>query len=252
MHPIERLRHVARAVGAPDESILHEAAASLIHFADEPAALVAAARRLLDRHPGNGPLWWLAASMLTSIEPAEAARACVERFRADPVIDELSSALPADASVSVVGWPPRLAEALGPRGDLEVRVIDVEGDGPGFVRLLEDLDVAATDVDVIGMGGAVASSDLVLVEASVIGPEVAVTPSGSWPLAALATTSSVPVWLIGGVGRSVGPSTWPALFDRLVGGSTAPWEGGVDRLPLALVDRIFGADEVVDAPELTR
>lgn len=252
MHPIERLRHVARAVGAPDESIFHEAASSLVHFADDPPALVAAARRLVDRHPGNGPLWWLAANMLTSIDPAETARTCVEQFHADPTLEQVSTALPPDARVSIVGWPPRLAEAFGPRGDVEVRVVDVEGDGPGFVRLLDDLDVTAIDVDVIGMGGAVASSDLVLVEASVIGPEVAVTPSGSWPIAAVARTSAVPVWLVGGVGRAVGASTWPAVFGRLAGGATAPWEHDSDHLPLTLVDRVFGADEAVEAPELTR
>lgn len=243
---------MARAVEAPDDSVLREAAISLARFADDQPALVTACRRLVDRHPANGPVWWLAASMLTSIDPVDTARTCVQRSDADATLADVSAALPDDATVSVLGWPPRLADALAPRGDLDVRVIDVEGDGPGFVHLLDDLDVQATDVDVIGMGGAVATSDLVLLEASAIGPEVAVSPSGSWPMAALARTASVPVWLVGGVGRVVGASTWPALFGRLVGGAVAPWEGDVDRLPLDLVDRIFGDDEVVEAPELFR
>src|SRR5699024_3865858 len=112
---------------------------------------------------------------------------------------------------------------------VEVRVVDVVGDGPGFVRMLDDLDVPAVDIDVTGMGGAVSDADLVLLDALVIGPEVAVTPSGSWPLAALARTASVPVWLVGGFGRTVGPQTWPALFERIVSPTTAPWEGDVDR-----------------------
>lgn len=232
--------------------MLREAALSLARFADDQPALVTACRRLVDRHPANGPIWWLAASMLTAIDPVDAAATCVQRSGADETLADVSTALPDDATICVLGWPPRLADALAPRGDLNVRVIDAEGDGPGFVRLLEDVDVPATDVDVTGMGGAVATADLVLLEASAIGPEVAVSPSGSWPMAALARTASVPVWLVGGVGRLVGASTWPALFDRLVGGTVAPWEGGVDRLPLDLVDRIFGDDETVEVPELFR
>lgn len=252
MHPIERLRYVARAVGAPGDSVLREAASSLAGFADDPAALVTACRRLVDRHPANGSIWWLAARVLTALDPVAEAAACVERFDADPTLRQFADALPDDAEVAVVGWPPRLSEAFGRRGDVRVRVIDVEGDGPGFVRLLEDVDVGAVDIDVTGMGGAVATADLVVVEASAIGPEVAVAPSGSWPLASLARTSQVPVWLVGGVGCRIGAGTWPALFDRLVGGATAPWEGGVDRLPLDLVDRVFGDEEIVDAPELRR
>jgi len=253
MHPIERLRYVARATDAPGEAVLREAAASLAGFADDPAALVTACRRLVDRHPANGPVWWLAARLLTATDPVAAAAESVELVDADRTLRELADALPVDARACVVGWPPRLADAFARRGDVEVRVVDVEGDGPGFVRLLEDVDVQALDIDVTGLGGAASSADVVVVDASAIGPEVAITPAGSWPLAAVARAASVPVWLVGGVGRRVGPGTWPALFDRLVGGATAPWDGGVDRLPLALVDRTFGVDgPVVEAPELRR
>lgn len=252
MHPIERLRHVARAVGAPDESVLREAASSLVPFADDRPTLVTACRRLLDRHPVNGPVWWLAARMLTEVDATAAAADVVARVDADPVLDEVIAAIDPDARVCVVGWPPRLADVFARRGDVEVRVVDVEGDGPGFARLLEDLDVPTIDIDVTGMGGAVGDADLVLLESTAIGPEVAVCPSGSWPLAALASTASVPVWLVGGEGRTIGPATWPALFDRFVGATTAPWEGGADRLPLALVDRVFGRSEAIEAPELRR
>jgi hypothetical protein len=253
VHPIERLRYVARATGAPADSVLREAASSLAGFAEDPVSLVTACRRLVDRHPANGPIWWLAASVLTAVDPVEAAWACVDRFDADRSLREVAEALPEEARVCVVGWPPRLVEAFGRRGDLEVRVVDVEGDGPGFVRVLEDAAVPAVDIDITGLGGAAATADVVVLDASAIGPEVALVPAGSWPLAAIARSASVPVWLVGGVGRRVSAGTWPALFGRLVGGATAPWDGGLDRLPVDLVDRTFGPDDDrVDAPELWR
>src|SRR5699024_8465054 len=122
------------------------------------------------------------ARVLTALDPIEEAEACIARFDSDPTLRELAHALADDCEVAVLGWPPRLSETLAQRGDVRVRVIDVEGDGPGFARLLDDLDVEAVDIDITGMGGAVATADVVLIEASAIGPEVAITPPGSWPM----------------------------------------------------------------------
>ena len=62
MHPIERLRYVARAGWAPPAVLAAEAAWALGDLAlHEETAVLPACRRLLDRHPGCGPLWWVAA-----------------------------------------------------------------------------------------------------------------------------------------------------------------------------------------------
>ena len=66
MHPIERLRYVARA-GAVDPAVLvQESAAALAGLDDEPGNLILSARRLLSRHPASGPLWALCARLLTA------------------------------------------------------------------------------------------------------------------------------------------------------------------------------------------
>lgn len=264
MHPIERLRYVARASGAPADDVVQEAAASLAGFADDPTSLVTACRRLLDRHPANGPIWWLCARVLTAPDPAEEAWACLDEHQGDPTADELGHALPDGARVAVVGWPERLTSALARRGDLSVRVIDVEGDGPGLVRALERFDLPAADVEVTGLAPAVAESDLVLVDTAAIGPKVALAPAGSWAAAAVARTESVPVWAVGGVGRVLPRGTWPSMLRRLGGAATAPWEHDHDRLPLALVDRLAGVAgpepvndglrraDTPDVPELRR
>ncbi|MEZ5183570.1 MAG: hypothetical protein R2702_17100 [Acidimicrobiales bacterium] len=264
MHPIERLRFVARATGAPDEDVVSEAAASLASFASDPTSLVTACRRLIDRHPANGPVWWVCARTLLAADPADEAWRCHAELDADPTLDELAHALPDGGRVAVVGWPERLGAPLSRRGDLEVRVVDVDGDGPGFVRMLERLDVGAVDVPVGGMGEAVATSDLVLLDARAIGPEVALVGAGGWAAAAVARTSGVPTWLVAGRGRTLPLGMWGALEGRLAGAATPPWERGVDLVPLELVDQIAGpvglaplgramaSVDVPDAPELRR
>src|SRR5215213_4877403 len=64
VHPIERLRYVARAGGLDLVELVQDAALALSGFADDPAALVTACRSLVDRHPAAGPVWWLAARVL--------------------------------------------------------------------------------------------------------------------------------------------------------------------------------------------
>jgi hypothetical protein len=240
VHPIERLRFVARATGAPPDDVVQEAAASLASFADDPVSLVTACRRLIDRHPANGPIWWLCARTLLASDPGDEAWRCHSEFWEDPTVDELAHALPEGASVAVVGWPDRLAGAFARRGDVQVRVVDVDGDGPGFVRALEHLDVDAVDVAVTGLAPAVAASDLVVVDASAIGPRDALVAPGGWSIAAVARTSERPVWLVGGRGRMLPAGLWPALQARLGSPARAPWERGLDALPLELVDQVAG------------
>lgn len=240
MHPIERLRYVARATGAPADDVVREAAASLAGFADDPASLVTACRRLIDRHAANGPVWWVCARTLAAADPGGEAWRCLDDLVVDPTIDELSHALPENGRITVVGWPERLAPALTRRGDVEVRVVDVEGDGPGFVRLLERADVSAVDVAVGGLAGAAATSDLVLVDPAAIGPKVALAAPGSWAVAAVARAAGVSVWAVAGAGRLVPATLWPALARRIQGAAAAPWMLEQDLLPLELVDRLVG------------
>ena len=66
MHPIERLRFVARDTGAPSDEVVRGAASSLAGFASDPASLLTACRRLIDRHAANGPVWWVCARTLSA------------------------------------------------------------------------------------------------------------------------------------------------------------------------------------------
>src|SRR2546423_15670023 len=73
VQPFECLRYLARGSDEDDGALVSEAADCLAGFADDPAGLVVACRRLVSHHPASGALWWLCARVLTASEPAEAA-----------------------------------------------------------------------------------------------------------------------------------------------------------------------------------
>jgi hypothetical protein len=159
--------------------------------------------------------------------------------QADRTPAELSHALPQDAVVTVLGWPDVIGEALPRRGDVQVLVVDVASEGPAFVSLLVRSDVDAVDVGLGGLGGAVTASDLVLLEATAIGPDEALAVAGSRAAAAVARHAGIPVWLVGGVGRLLPRRMWDGLAAR-VRYPGEPWDATDETLPLDLVDRIVG------------
>ncbi|MDQ6697260.1 MAG: hypothetical protein M3Z46_07360 [Actinomycetota bacterium] len=239
MHPIERLRYVARASGVDPGMLVQEVAGALAGFASEPAALVTACRRMVDRHPASGPVWWLCARVLTAGDPRHEAWQAVEDMDDDPTTAELAHALPEACTVCVLGWPERLGGALGRRGDVEVLVVDTLGEGSGFVRTLERIDVEAIDVPLAGLGAAVAESQVLLLDALAISPNQLLAVAGSRAAAAVARHADVPVWVVAGAGRLLPLRMWNALAARLdLRGE--PWELDEDIVPLDLIDQLVG------------
>lgn len=115
VHPIERLRAVARSRAAPPALLAREAATALGIFGDDPAGLVIACRRLVDRQPTCAPLWWLASRVLSSIDPTAEAWASVAALEDDPTEEALLCCL--DARDGEVGAPVVVqATALGVDG----------------------------------------------------------------------------------------------------------------------------------------
>ena len=237
MHPIERLRYVARSSGASQEVLVRETAGALAALGFDPPGLVTACRRILDRHPLSGPLWWLSARVLTSNDANNEAWNAADEITADDTGDVLGYHIPDDSVVCVLGWPDVIGDALPRRGDVSVLVVDALGEGSGLVRRLLHADVDADDVPVSGLGAAVTDSTLVLLEASAIGPSGFIGVSGSRAAAATAKHAGVPVWLVGGVGRLLPKRMWEALVGRLelMG---EPWELDDELVPIDLVDRI--------------
>lgn len=242
MHPIERLRYVARASGADQGLLVEETARALAAFDGDVTGMVAAARRVIDRHPTSGPLWWLCSRVLTAPDGLRDAWAAVTELAADTTPAELAHALPGDSSVCVIGWPELAGEALPRRGDVEVLAVDALGEGSGLVRRLQQSGIDAVDVPVAGLGAAVAESDLLLLEAVAVGPTSFLATSGSLAAASVARQRDVPVWLVAGVGRLLPARTWDAIGTRLAAGGGDPWDRDEELVSVELVDRVCGPD----------
>ena len=245
MHPIERLRYVARASGAPPAAVARESVAALMTFGDDPAGLLNACRRLVTRHPRSGPMMWLASRVLTASDTRAEARRVAAELDADPTAEELSVALPDECTVCLVGWPEVIGSALVRRGDVEVLAVDAHGEADGFVRRLRQTDGDAFVIPIEGLGSAVAAADLVILEASAIGPNRFLAVSGSYAAAAIARVESVPVWLVGGVGRMLPSRVFEALVARVV--SDEPWDDEDEFVPFELVDMVAGPTGLLPA-----
>ena len=105
MHPIERLRFVARASGLDDATVALEATAALVAFAGDPTAMVPACRQLLSRQPGCGPLWWACARLLTSTDVWASAQETIALLEQDRTESALAAAM--SGPHGAVGSPGR-------------------------------------------------------------------------------------------------------------------------------------------------
>ncbi|MGI8778255.1 MAG: hypothetical protein ACR2LJ_12940 [Acidimicrobiales bacterium] len=241
MHPIERLRMVARAEGEDPGLVAREAAGVLAASAGDPASLVTGCRRLVDHQPTSGPIWWLAARVLAAADPAAEAWRAADELAGDATPAALAYHLPVDQRVVVVGWPDQAAAALARRGDCDVLVVDAIGTGGGLAAYLRRAGTDAIVVDQSGLGAAVVASDLVVLEATAVGPDGFVGAAGSLAAAAVARQAGVGVWVVAGAGRILPLALWKAMCSRLETGPD-PWDRGVDVVALDLVGEMVGPD----------
>ncbi|HVA73933.1 MAG TPA: hypothetical protein VNF71_05160 [Acidimicrobiales bacterium] len=243
MHPIERLRHVARVSGADPALVASEAAGALASMASiEPAGLVPACRRLIERHVTSGPVWWMCARVLSAADPAAGARQAASDLDADRTDRVLAGELPEGATVTVVGWPDATAAALRSRGDVEVLVLDAGGEGGVLARRLRD---GGSECDLVpdrGVGPAAAVSDVVIVEALMASTAGLLAPPGSLPAAAVAAHFGVPVWAVVATGRLLPAGLWDAALARLDGSGDEPWDRAAELVPVGLVTQVITAD----------
>lgn len=189
MHPIERLRFVARAEGVDDRLIALEATAALVSFEGDPAALVAACRRVLSRQPRCGPLWWACARLLTAEDLWATAQETIAMIEADPSRDALAYAL-SELSDDPGAPVPRVREAcalgrghalLGARDPLGgTMAADPRGNAPAWLLAPVGTHLADPMWDAL-VAASSAEADLVELAdfTHVVGP------SGPVPVAAL-------------------------------------------------------------------
>ena len=191
VHPIERLRYVARAGVVPVAPLVRESASALSSFADDPKGLLTSCRRLLARRGDCAPLVWLAARMLTAMDPRSEARRVLSELDADTtgrVLQRGLDSLAAGSSVLAVGELGAFAAELQYRPDLRwVEPDEPEADG------LADLVLSASDC---------------------AGPSHALVAAEAVPAVEAARNRGVPVWLIAGAGRILPERMWDLLSAR--------------------------------------
>ncbi len=234
MHPIERLRYVARSHGGDQRLLVRETAGALRGLGLDPAGIVVACRRIVERHPTSGPLWWLCSSVVAAPSPFEAAARLADFIEDDPTPEGVIDALPAEATVTVLGWPDLAGEALIRRGDATVLTVDVGGEGMSFARRLDRNDIDAEVVDPAGMAAAVLASDVVLIEALACTATQALAIQGSLAAASVAYAAEIPVWLVAGRGRCLPDPTFEVVVERAVASADVPWRAEAEALPLGL------------------
>jgi len=251
VHPIERLRYVARARGADAESLVRETASALRGLGLDPSGLVVASRRIVERHPTCGPLWWLCARLLTSPDPTETSRRAVREMEDDGTVDGLVGDVPEGATVATVGYPDLVGLALARRGDVRVLAVDADHLGSSFVQRLERRDVDCELVPTHAAAIAAAHADVVLIEADALDATRVVASIGSALLAAVAAVAGTPAWLVAGRGRRLPVPMVRAMIERMEVGD--PFSADVETLPAASFAAVVGPDgRRPMSPEATR
>ncbi len=212
----------------------------------EPAGLVIACRRIVERHPTSGPLWWFCSSLLTSARPFDAAYQLAGEVENDRTPDHLFDLLPDDATVCVVGWPDLIGDAVMRRGDIRVLAVDADDEGSAFVRRLQRADIDAEVVPAAGIAAAAVAADVVLIEAMATGSDEILASPGSRALASVAYCSEAPTWLVAGRGRRLPEPLFTTMSTRIAD-VRVPWDADAEPMPLALFGSVIGPNGMSEA-----
>jgi hypothetical protein len=211
MHPIERLRSVARAGDVDPVILAREAAYALGALVGDPRALVPACRRLLEFHPECAPLWWICARLLAASDIEDAAYLSAQLLEDDPTKDELAVALPSGSTVVSDAGPASIA-ALAQRPDVTVRLVG----SPKSVRFgVRRIDNEVSVYDSSEADAACSRADVVLVEVIAAGPSGVCLGAESSALASGAERSDVELWAVIGEGRLLPQRLFDAFCDHL-------------------------------------
>lgn len=216
MHPIERLRFVARAQDLPSALLAAEAASALVMFSDEPAALVSASRRVLSRQLSCGPLWWVCARLLAAESVRGAASDSISELESDTTIASASLALDALAA-------ERAAAAFNADEDSD--------EDFGFDP---DQPVHPGELGVE------------LIDARVIGDGAAIVDGSRWDTF---DQSAQQRWLVGGIGHHLHENLWASLVTHW-SDSPAALDSCEVLVPIETFTHVVGPSGLVPVGEL--
>jgi translation initiation factor 2B subunit (eIF-2B alpha/beta/delta family) len=124
------------------------------------------------------------------------------------------------------------------RGDITVLAVDTPV-GYGLARALERADVDAVTVRDSGIGAAAAAADVVMIDATAVGPDGVIAASGSRAAAAVARAAGRHVIVAAGEATVLPARMWEALCTA-VDAEDDPWDADYELVPLSLVETMIG------------
>lgn len=253
MHPIERLRHVARASGAPAGLLATETANALMSFVGDDAALLTACQRVVSRQPTAAAIAWLCAHVLSAPEPSRALWEAADEIEADRTPQHLIDGLDDEPVVLTLGWPGFVSELLRRRGDVRLLALDTDG---WVERSADRASENGHDVTLIppeGISQAVVDATHVVVDVLAAGPDAALVAQGALAAAVLGRHFERSVWAVAPVGTVLPQKMYAGVTRRWHESDSDPlWWRPVEEMPLDLFDRVATPGGVVAGADAAR
>jgi hypothetical protein len=200
VHPIEHLRYLARTDSADAAGLVAETATALGALRGEHANLVVAARRIVERHPSVGPLWWLCAHLLVSDDARELAWDLADEVSADATAEVLAAELPFGATVLTGGLHPLLVEAGAERPDVAITCLAFNEAGRRAAGRTARFGPAIELIAAAELVTAAGTADVVLVTLMAGSADLALVAPEAAAAARAGVAAGTPVWLVAPVG----------------------------------------------------
>ncbi|MEE9415236.1 MAG: hypothetical protein V3V01_08120 [Acidimicrobiales bacterium] len=199
VHPMERLRYIARSRAVGQQLLVEEAATALASLADDHNQLVMACRQMISHHSTSGAIVALAARLLTASDPRQEAWEVVEEVRSDRSTEHLVYSLASQTTIFVSRWSEHIDVVLADRPDVSL------------VASIED-------------------SAVVLIEADAASPVQLLVDSSNAPLLAEAKDHGAQLWAVAAYGSILPASLFAAVVVRAGRGSVVLEIADVDRV----------------------
>lgn len=260
MHPIERLRWIARLEGESDSTVAGEAAWLLGELSTtEPPAVLTASRRLVLRRPACGPLWWACARILESAgsdDVLDIAQQIALELAADTVPAKLALSLkkeiPSGEALLVTSPSDTISRGLGPPGRYSIRLLASYRDLRYEMSQFRGADVTGYELD--EAEEAAEGCSVVLVEPGFTGPDRLYLGVGAAMAVRSARQRGIPCWAVLAAGRSLSEPL-AKVASQLARDEVAPFEPdlfarAVDQTGLTSLSEALGQVSCPPALEL--
>jgi hypothetical protein len=191
---------LARTDSADAAGLIAETATALGALRGEHANLVVAARRIVERHPSVGPLWWLCAHLLVSDDARELAWDLADEVSADATGAVLAAELPIGARVLTGGFHPTVSEAGAQRPDVAITCLVLAEAARRAASRVARFGPVVDLIRTPDLADAAGAADVVLVPLMAGTTGLTLTTPEAAAVARAGIAAGTPVWLLAPVG----------------------------------------------------